>query len=242
MNSTLNQGDSRPGEALTVPRGGWTDKLYGPAIKQILSDYINEPDPDTIEDILRHPNSQDYMLSCKGEFYDKAVDPAPPAQTTTVLPSSASVQPKASKDRAPEITTSSTHPPRDRKQRPSNAFSSFSFLTSKRNRTTSGSSLDARMWWKHNGTYDFLVVGCRVSSWFTLPAHSTVNQVQPLPPMMPPPSRDSVVAARVTFDVEEDPPDPHPGATGKQKGTRLVGAKLAFCDSQTSLLPDLADA
>ncbi|KAG1872471.1 hypothetical protein DFJ58DRAFT_440149 [Suillus subalutaceus] len=56
-------------EGLKVPRGGWTDMIFGPAIKQILSDYINEPDPDTIEDILRHSNAEDYVFSCKGEFY-----------------------------------------------------------------------------------------------------------------------------------------------------------------------------
>lgn len=78
------------------------------------------------------------------------------------------------------------------------------------------------------------------------PAHSTVSQVQPLPPMVPPPSRDPMVATSqwrdreeaeqkrrkksrprpgVTFDVEEDPPDPYPGAIGRQKGARLVRRK-----------------
>lgn len=64
-----NQGYSVPDEAPKVPRGGWTDHIFGPAIKQILCSYIEEPNPDTIEDILRDPNTQDYVFSCKGDFY-----------------------------------------------------------------------------------------------------------------------------------------------------------------------------
>ncbi|KAG2066468.1 hypothetical protein BDR04DRAFT_1030078, partial [Suillus decipiens] len=56
-------------EAPKVPRGGWTDHIAGPAIKQILSGYVNEPYPDTIEDILRDPITQDYVFSYKGDFY-----------------------------------------------------------------------------------------------------------------------------------------------------------------------------
>ncbi|KAG2100507.1 hypothetical protein BD769DRAFT_1697783 [Suillus cothurnatus] len=117
-----------------------------------------------------------------------------------------------------EITTSSAHPHRDRKQHLSNVFSPFSFLTSKRNRAMSGASPDV------------------------CDGNTATNT--PLPPMIPPPSRDPMVATSqwrdreeaeqkrrkksrprpgVTFDVEENPPDP--GAMGKQKGTWLVRRK-----------------
>jgi len=74
------------------------------------------------------------------------------------------------------------------------------------------------------------------------PAQSTVGQAQSLPP----PARDPMVATSqwrdreeaeqkmrkesrprpgVTFDVDEDPPDPYPGTIGRQKGARLVRRK-----------------
>jgi hypothetical protein len=149
----------------------------------------------------------------------------------------------------PEITTSSAHPHRDRKQHLSNVFSPFSFLTSKRNRAMSGASPDVcdgntavsiifmfSDVGSHHNSQTNTVIGS--------PAHSTVSQVQPLLPMIPPPSRDPMVATSqwrdreeaeqkrrkksrprpgVTFDVEENPPDP--GAMGKQKGTWLVRRK-----------------
>jgi hypothetical protein len=185
--------------------------------------------------IVALPMQHSKSTSLPKESKDKAVASAPLAQTTTLPPSSASVQPKIPKDRArkhPEITTSSAHPHRDRKQHSSNVFSPFSFLTSKRNRTMSGASLDVC----DGNTATNTVIGS--------PAHSTVSQVQPLPPIMPPPSRDPMVATSqwrdreeaeqkrrkksrprpgVTFDVEEDPPEP--GAMGKQKGARLVRRK-----------------
>ncbi|KAG2041747.1 hypothetical protein BDR03DRAFT_945551 [Suillus americanus] len=186
--------------------------------------------------IVAQPMQHSKSFSSPKESKDKAVAPALPTQTTTLPPSLASVQPKAPRDRArkhPEMTTSSAHPLRDRKHPSSNVFSPFSFLTSKRNRTMSGASLDVC----DGNTATNTVIGS--------PAHSTVSQVKPLPPMVPPPSRDPMVATSqwrdreeaeqkrrkksrprpgVTFDVEEDPPDPY-GATGKQKSARLVRRK-----------------
>ncbi|KAG2365097.1 hypothetical protein BDR07DRAFT_1459274 [Suillus spraguei] len=69
MNSMGNQGYPVPDEAPKVPRGGWTDHIFGPAIKQILCSAIGEPNPDTIKDTLRDPDTQDYVFSCKGDFY-----------------------------------------------------------------------------------------------------------------------------------------------------------------------------
>lgn len=162
--------------------------------------------------------------------------PSHMVQTTALPPTSASVQPKApkAKARGPEVTFPSAHPHRDRKPPSSNVFSPFSFLTSKRNRTMSGASLDVC----DGNTATNTVIGS--------PAHSALSQAQPLPPVAPPPFRDPMVATSqwrdreeaeqkrrkksrprpgVTFDVAEDPPDPYPGATGRQKGARLVRRK-----------------
>ncbi|KAG1862113.1 hypothetical protein DFJ58DRAFT_912662 [Suillus subalutaceus] len=68
-NSTDKPKYSTISSQVKVPKGGWNDMIFAPVIKQILSEYINEPDPDTTEDILQHPNSKDYAFSCKGKFY-----------------------------------------------------------------------------------------------------------------------------------------------------------------------------
>ncbi|KAG1756503.1 uncharacterized protein EDB91DRAFT_1041773 [Suillus paluster] len=156
-------------------------------------------------------------------------------QTTAVPLAPASVQRKASKAKAkgPEITIPSAQPTRDRKQPSTNVFSPFSFLTSKRIRTISGVSLDVC----DGNTATNTVIGS--------PALSTVSQVHPLPPIVPP-ARDPMMATSqwrdreeaeqkrrkksrprpgVTFDVAEDPPDPFPGAVGRQKAARLVRRK-----------------
>ncbi|KIK98860.1 hypothetical protein PAXRUDRAFT_133306 [Paxillus rubicundulus Ve08.2h10] len=107
-------------------------------------------------------------------------------------------------------------------------FTPFKFLTmhSKRNRTMSAASLDVC----DGNTATNTVIGS--------PEHSVV-QAQPLPPIIPPAVRDPLIATTqwrdreeaerrerkknrirrpgVTFDVEEEPPSPVPGTTGKRK-------------------------
>lgn len=220
----------------TMSGSGSSKALESPVARTPKLSMEQHKSPAIVAPPMQHSKSS----SSPKESKDEAVTSARPGhtmQTTALLPSSASVQPKAPKDRArkhPENTSSSAHPIRDRKQPSSNVFSPFSFLTSKRNRTMSGASLDVC----DGNTATNTVIGS--------PAHSTVSQVQPLPPMVPPPSRDPMVATSqwrdreeaeqkrrkksrprpgVTFDVEEDPPDPYPGAIGRQKGARLVRRK-----------------
>lgn len=220
----------------TMSGSGSSKPLESPVARSPKLSMEQHKSPPIVSPPIQHSKSSYSPKESKDKVVASAL-PAHTMQTTTLPPSSALTQSKASKDRArrhPEITISSAHPPRDRKHPSSNVFSPFSFLTSKRNRTMSGASLDVC----DGNTATNTVIGS--------PAHSTVSQVQPLPPMVPPPSRDPMVATSqwrdreeaeqkrrrknrprpgVTFDVEEDPPDPYPGATGKQKGARLVRRK-----------------
>jgi hypothetical protein len=128
----------------TMSGSGSSKPLESPIARSPKLSMEQHKSPAIVAPPMQHSKSS----SSPKELKDEAVTSARPAhtmQTTTLLPSSASVQPKAPKDRArkhPEITISSAHPTRDRKQPSSNVFSPFSFLTSKRNRTMSGASLD----------------------------------------------------------------------------------------------------
>ncbi|KAG2078040.1 hypothetical protein BDR04DRAFT_444011 [Suillus decipiens] len=127
----------------TMSGSGSSKPLESPAARSPKLSMEQHKSPVIVAPPMQHSKSS----SSPNESKDKAVASALPAHTvqTALAPSSVSVQPKVPKDRTrkhPEMTTSSSHPPRDRKHPSSNVFSPFSFLTSKRNRTMSGASLD----------------------------------------------------------------------------------------------------
>ncbi|KAF8447623.1 hypothetical protein L210DRAFT_850103 [Boletus edulis BED1] len=174
--------------------------------------------------------------------------------TTTPVPRAATSAPKQSHSMPPAVASTSTRaasqtkfrsrapdptvipPPRqktrEQKDVTPHMFTPFKFLTmhSKRNRTVSAASLDVC----DGNTATNTVIGS--------PDQSTVSQAQPLPAIIPPATRDPLVAASewrdreeaarrqrkthrirrpgVTFDLEEEPPSPAPGTANKRK--RLV--------------------
>ncbi|KAG0705883.1 hypothetical protein DFH29DRAFT_777539, partial [Suillus ampliporus] len=137
--------------------------------------------------IVAPPVQHSKSSSSAKEPKDKTVASAIPShmvQTPAIPSTSASVQRKApkTKARAPEITIPSAQPTRDRKQPSTNVFSPFSFLSSKRIRTMSGASLDVC----DGNTATNTVIGS--------PNQSAISQNHPLPPIVPPPARDPMVA------------------------------------------------
>ncbi|KAG8217803.1 hypothetical protein J3R82DRAFT_5967 [Butyriboletus roseoflavus] len=177
----------------------------GMTLTSVLKESNSAPPPATTASTRAASQSK-----IKGRILDPIAVPPPPMQVA-----------REHKDPTPHI------------------FTPFKFLTmhSKRNRTVSAASLDVC----DGNTATNTVIGS--------PDHSTVSQVQPLPPIIPPGIRDPLIATSewrdreeaerrerrthrirrpgVTFDVEEEPPSPAPGAMKRKKLIRRPSGRAA---------------
>jgi 6-pyruvoyl-tetrahydropterin synthase len=57
-------------ETVKVPQAGWTNNVVDfTSIKEILTEYISQPDLSTIKDVLEDTERDEYVFSRNGEFY-----------------------------------------------------------------------------------------------------------------------------------------------------------------------------
>ncbi|KAH7923861.1 hypothetical protein BV22DRAFT_980208, partial [Leucogyrophana mollusca] len=146
--------------------------------------------PSSVRTSAEQQRTQPTVQVATMKVSSKSRDAAPtiaPASTSAPTPAPIAPAPSHMKTRGkvPDpIIIPPSHPPRERKDSASNIFTPFKILTmsSKRNRTVSAASLEAC----DGNTATNTALGS--------PTQSNISQVPPVPPLVPPPLRDPMVA------------------------------------------------